>query len=229
MKQLRRWHLAVIGGIAAVAVLGTAAGVLAQEPVPGAGASPTFLERVAQKLGIDTGTLRDAVTSSANDEIDERVQSGDLTQEQADALKERVASAPDDAFGLGGRGLHVKGRFGFFGGEELATFLGVTAEDLRTELQADGATLASVATAHGKSRDELKAFLTAEFQSHLAEHVANGDLTQEEADARLADKTANLDAMIDGTSPFHRFHRGPGFDRMPATEPDTGTSTAPVS
>ena len=57
------------------------------------------------------------------------------------------------------------GRFqsGFFGGlseSDLAGFLGITQDQLLSELQADGATLATVAQAHGKSRDDLQTFLT---------------------------------------------------------------------
>jgi hypothetical protein len=80
----------------------------------------------------------------------------------------------------------------------LASFLGITVEQLRTELSADGATLATVAEANGQSRDALKAFLTAEAETALAEKVADGDLTQAEADERLSRLTSNLDAIIDG-------------------------------
>ena len=74
------WVLAVIGVVATVAI-GAATGVMAQTPVPGiTGDGATFLDRVAEKLGISSDTLRDAVKSSANDEIDERVVNGELTQ-----------------------------------------------------------------------------------------------------------------------------------------------------
>lgn len=212
MNRARKWWIAAAGGLAVAAAIGIGAGAMAQTPVPGTGTGTTFLDRVAGKLGIESATLRDAVTSSANDEIDARVASGDLTQEQADAMKERVANAPDQAFGgigRGGPGGHHggPGGFGFFGGgEELAAFLGTDATTLRTEMQADGATLATVSESHGKSRDEIKAFLTDQIKAHLDEEVATGEHTQAEADAKLATFTTNLDAMIDGTPP----QRGPG-------------------
>jgi polyhydroxyalkanoate synthesis regulator phasin len=206
--------------------------------VPGVDAGQTMLDRVAAKLGIDSVTLRDAIESSASDEIDERVAAGELTQEQADAMKERLADAPENAL-IGGGFRHGHGPGGgghFCAGEELATFLGITQDELRTELQADGATLATVAEAHGKSRDDLKAFLMEQFTAKLDERVAAGDLTQEEADARLAEKTANLDAIIDGTMPFGRGFRGdppPGMmpDDVPSddTTPQTTPSTTPSS
>ena len=98
--------------------------------------------------------------------------------------------------------------------DALASFLGITADQLHTELEADGATLATVAAAHGKSRDELKSYLTSQAKTRLDAQVAAGTLTQAEADQRLADKTANLDAMIDRSGPPHGEH-GPGFGPPP--------------
>ena len=103
--------------------------------------------------------------------------------------------------------------------DALAQFLGITTDQLDTELQATDATLASVAQAHGKTTDELKAYLTSQAKSHLDEEVAEGDITQSEADARLADTTANLDQRIN--SPVPAGH-GPGSPR-----PDGGGMSGP--
>jgi hypothetical protein len=108
---------------------------------------------------------------------------------------------------------------------ELATFLGTDEATLRTELQADGATLASVAQAHGQSRDALIVFLTEQLQANLDEKVAAGDLTQEEADARMARFTENVDEMLDSTGGprFHGRHRGGMI--APNAAPDSDTTT----
>ena len=42
--------------------------------------------------------------------------------------------------------------------QKFAEFLGITTDQLKTELQADNATIATVAAAHGKSRDQVKTF-----------------------------------------------------------------------
>ena len=97
---MKKWILAV-AGVAAVAVIGTGA-VMAQ--TPGAGSGSTFMDRVAQKLGIDTPKLQDAVKGARSDEIDDAVNNGDLTQQQADDLKQRLDAMPDG------------GGFGFPGG-----------------------------------------------------------------------------------------------------------------
>ena len=56
-------------------------------------------------------------------------------------------------------------------------------EQLREELSAEGATLATVAEAHGKSRDELKDVHRRQYRrARSTQAVADGNLTQEQAD-----------------------------------------------
>lgn len=227
MKNRRRWWIAAAAAVALAVTVGTGAVVMAQTPVPGvSGAGSSFLERVAAKLGIDAGTLRNAVKTTADEDIDARVQSGELTQAQADQLRQQVESAPDDAFVGPGFGRHGRGMGTGMGVDDqaLAGFLGMTADQLRTELQASGATLASVAEAHGKSRDALKSFLTDQFKARLDQEVADGRHTQAEADARLAQFTANLDQFIDGSMPLG----GRGFGG-PFGQPPAAPSTTPGS
>jgi uncharacterized protein YidB (DUF937 family) len=231
MNRARKWWIAVAGGLALAGILGAGA-VMAQTPVPGTSTTGTsFLSRVAQKLGIDTPTLENAVKGAKTDEVDARVASGDLTQAQADQIKQRIANEPAGAFGFGSgpgdRG-PGHGRGGFADPQKLATFLGITADQLRTETGASGATLATVAQAHGKSRDELKAFLTTEMKSRVDQEVANGELTQAQADTKLADMTSKLDQMIDGTGhPGHGPDYGMrGFRGLPPVAPDASPSPA---
>lgn len=208
MNVSRKWWAGIIGGVVVAAVLGTGA-VMAQTPVPGTtGTGTTFLDRVAAKLGIDTSTLRTAVQGASNDQVDARVASGELTQAQADALKARIASAPDGAFGDGIDFGGPRGGKGGFADAAVASFLGVTQAELRTQLSATGATLATVAQANAKGRDELKAFLTSQAQSRVDAEVAAGRMTQAEADAEMAEEAASLDARIDSTGVGHG---GPGF------------------
>jgi hypothetical protein len=158
-----------------------------------------------------------------NEDIDAAVASGDLTQEEADRLKERLEALPEGALGppfghfkrgvpMGpgefkrgpGRGMHFGFGFALPGElDELAGFLGITPEQLREELGADGATLATVAEAHGKSRDDLKAFLLEAANERLANAVSEGDLTQERADEIRTRLEEHLDDVID--------HGFPGF------------------
>lgn len=219
----RRWMVG-IGATAAVAVL--AAGALAAGAQQQDGGT-TFLDRVAAKLGIDTPKLEQAIKDTRAEDIDQAVADGKLTQEQADELKQRLQDMPLDGPGFGGRGgfgergfgMKFEGgpghfRFGLFGPglnmeeaqQKLADFLGITTDELKTEIQADGATLATVAEAHGKSRDDLKAFIRGEAQTALSQAVADGHLTQEQADTMLARLDEHIDEMID-----HELFGGRGF------------------
>jgi hypothetical protein len=94
--------------------------------------------------------------------------------------------------------------------ERLAEYLGISADQLAEELAADGATLATVAEAHGKSRDDLKAFLSESAKARLDEAVADGDLTQEQADEMAARLGEHLDTLIDAPA-----GRGPGRHGFP--------------
>lgn len=171
-----------------------------------------YLQALADQLGISLDELKAALKDVSLAQLDQKVADGTITQEQADEIRARIEAGETGVrFGFGGKHGRGggKGGFGMAGAStsEIATFLGVDEATLRDDLRS-GTTLADAAEAAGKSRDELKAFLTAEYRAHLDEEVAEGDLTQEEADAKLAEKTAELDAKIDGTTSSGHGPRG---------------------
>src|SRR5438128_9846269 len=99
-------------------------------------------------------------------QLEAQVTAGTLTKAQAAAMEARLASSDAPLFALGGGkggpGGHGRGFGGPGGGMSLdaaASYIGVTATELRTELDA-GKTLAAIATANGKTADGLKAALT---------------------------------------------------------------------
>jgi polyhydroxyalkanoate synthesis regulator phasin len=209
----RTWLLGAAGAIAVLIVAATA-GFAAT----GGGTSdgPSFLDRVAQKLGIQTDTLQQAVRDARSDEIDDAVARGDLTQEQAGRLKERLDQAPlDGDFGFGfGRG-HGHGpggpAFGLKAGiDVLAAFLGIDASQLRDEVTADGATLASVAEAHGKTRDALKAFLQQKADDRIDAAVEDGKITDEQGSDAKSKVSDHLHQLIDAQLPRFKWDAFPG-------------------
>ena len=225
--MMRRWLAAAVG-VALVVALG--AGAVMAQSGGGSSGNTTFLDRVAQKLGIETPKLRDAITSTRNEDIDAAVQKGDLTQKQADELKQRAADAPGfgDHFGKPGRPGKGFGGHGFAPGrgmgveqQALADFLGIPVPQLETELQASNATLATVAAAHGKSADDLKAFISTSLKTKLDAAVKNGDLTQKQADDMTSKFNAHLDDLINGTGGLHRGHGRPfGGNHAPGAAPN---------
>jgi hypothetical protein len=146
----------------------------------------------------------------------EAVAAGTMSQEDADSMMERFASSIDDVIdgsmpsgggpgaggitritpGGGSAGLLIVGP-----SEELAEFLGISLEQLESELSADGATPASVAEAHGRTREELKTFFTDQTEWQLIEAVAAGNMSQEDADSMMERFAAMIDDVIDGSMP----------------------------
>jgi len=147
-----------------------------------------------------------------------------MSQDDADQLLEDFASRVDDIidgnaqFGAGpGAGGFVvggpgQGLFAAGPSEEFAQFLGISLDQLTSELSADGATPASVADAHGRTRDELKGFLTEQQQAQLLEQVAAGTISMEEADRMTERLASTIDDIIDGKVPSG----GPGFAPTPS-------------
>lgn len=100
-------------------------------------------------------------------------------------------------------GAGPRGQMPFIGGasEEFAEFLGISLDQLESELSAEGATPASVADAHGRTREELKTFFTEQQQAQLSEAVAAGTMSQEDADQMLENFASRIDDIIDGKMP----------------------------
>ncbi len=89
---------------------------------------------------------------------------------------------------------------GFGGGRVLGTLaalLNVDQQQLRTELQADGATIASVAQAHGIDRAALRQALIDAERQRLSDAVSSGRLAQSDADTQQSQFEANLDQLMD--------------------------------
>lgn len=200
-----------------------------------------YLQSLAARLGISVDTLKTALKDTSLEKLAKLVTDGKLTQAQADQIKTEIESGDHYFFGFGGmkggRGDHGGhgGMVGIHDNAALATFLGIGEAALRSELQS-GKTLAAVAADHGKTRDQLKAFLTDQLSAELAQKVAGGKLTQAQADQMKTQMTANLDAMIDGTGPGpgpkggghggHGGHGGPGMRPDGATPPSGASSTS---
>ena len=109
-----------------------------------------------------------------------------------------LADAGPPEGGRGGPGgEHRRGGPGL---DAAATALGVTADDLRTALQ-DGQTIAQVAESKGVSVQTVIDAMVGELKTHLAEEVASGEHTQEEADQKLADATERITDMVNNGMP----------------------------
>ena len=204
----------------------------------------TLLDRVAAKLGIETDRLEQAFRDARSDQIDERVQSGDLTQEEADRLKQRLDAMPlEDGFGPGSQGGFGRGPgagmekiHGAFGlgldlidaKAALADFLGIDEADLVGRL-ANGESLASIAEAQDKTRDELKSFLQSEATTRIDDAVAAGRITEDRAAELKANLSDRLDALIDGSIQDFKGRFRFGGPLHPGNDGNEPTPAAPQS
>ena len=124
---------------------------------------------------------------------------------QEDATTDTTTTEAPDTFRRGGGA-----KF-----ETIADTIGITFDELRAQV-AEGLTIAEIAEANGVSADTISAALTAEMQSHIADHVTAGDITQEQADTRLAAVDERVDDLLNGTLPLggHRGEFGRDGDGM---------------
>lgn len=252
---MKRYWKVGIAAVALVVLAGAAVGLVAAQedgntPTPaaqeqsdataipsGSDATPAekdtlrdqFLDGLAEQLGVSREQLDQAIGDSALAVIDQVVADGQLTEDEAARIRDLINSGEFPPFF--GRHGHGYGGFahGLCGGanlEDLAGFLGVEASVVRDGLE-NGQSLAQIAEANGKTRDELKSFLLSSITDKVNQAVADGKITQERADEKLENFSARLDDLIDRQgAPFRdfRFRGDHDLPLPPETPSDTETS-----
>lgn len=196
---MKRWFLAVALAVAVVVgSLGALAVASAQDGSGGdAGFSfaGTFLDKLAQRLGISRDDLVQAMRDAANQTVDEAVQQGRITQDQAQRLRDRIAQK-EPGFPWGGH----RGRWGLKVAhgvvlQSAAQVLGLSSDDLRAELR-QGKSLAQVAQEKGIGVDDFKSRLLSQVDQQLGQLVQQGRLTQQQADQLKQSIHNNIDAIV---------------------------------
>ena len=216
MKFNRKSIVTVTAGLLAGGAIGFAAGVpglTSAADTPMVGSVDSEYQGVAR-----SERLRDALQPLVDDTT--------IDGEQADAVK--VALGPK------GRNVVLDKKFGAptITNDGVSIAKEIELEDPYENMGAQlvkkvaaGSTLAEVAEAKGVSTDDLVAALVDKVEAHLAEHVAKGSLTEDEAADRLAEMTdrvtervntaglaERMDGHRDGGGGGHgeARHRGPG-------------------
>ncbi len=134
----------------------------------------------------DTST---SVVDRIKDALAGLVDDGSISQEQADEVATTLSEAD-----LGWHGHHG----GWFGLDTAAETLGMTEDELRTALQAEGASLAKVAEEKGVAVDTLVDALVKASQEGIAKAVQDG-MPQQVADERLADLQQQVTDWVNST------------------------------
>lgn len=179
-------------GAAALAVIGAGGAIAATQTNSTAN---TFLERVAQVAGVDPETLKSSFKQVSTEKIEEKLQNGEITEEQAARMKEGLENG-NYGFGFGG-GRHG-GKDGFLRQDmdALAEFLGITSDELMQKQHESEMTLIEIAIEQGKTEEQLKTFLSNKFDENLKQAVTDGKLTQEKANEIIEKKEEMITNMM---------------------------------
>lgn len=196
-----------------------------------------FLDTFAEELGVSTDELAPAAKAAAIAAVNAAVENGDLTEEQGQALIERINNW--DGTGCAFIGFHLRhgahhgARVVFMQGmfEAAADVLGMEVSELREALL--DSTLEEVAEAQGVDYADVVAAALASAKADLDAAVEAGNLTQEKADEIYARLETWLNeggignwGERDGRHfPGHRFFGPPPADTPSSDAPAEGTST----
>jgi hypothetical protein len=192
---------ALILGGAVVVVTASASGL---QVAPFAAASPTpkaaatakpqaqactnFLNHLAANLGKKPSDLQSAAQKAFGQTIDDSVKSGQLTQQQGDALKKKLADNSNLCSGaLGAIGHRMAGPPAAKGNlmADVATALGLSQADLTAQLKS-GKSVKDIAAAKGLDEAAFRTKFIAAVKSDLDAQVAAGKLTAQQEQAMLA-------------------------------------------
>jgi hypothetical protein len=222
----KRTKIAASAG-AALAIAGAGAAVAADRLSPRS-QSQAVINDAAQQLGVEPAKLTDALEQALKNRVDDLVEDGVLTKEQADALKERIDSSelpllsvpfafPPHGRGIGpglgfGPGLlfhHARGLL-----DEAASYLGLSESELLEKVR-DGNSLADVAKEQGKSVDGLVDAIVAAEKKQLDEAVKDGKLTDAQRDRIESRLEEGVTAAVNAQPPAFPFKLGHGAFVLP--------------
>ena len=180
-------------------------------------AEQAVLEDAAKRLDVTAQELRDALAAAHHARLDAAVKAGELTREQADAIKAR-RRAEGTVLRLGGRGFGGPGGRGHHGGgplfDDAAEALGLTRAQLFQRLR-DGDTIGEIARAQGKTLAAVKQAVRTAVTQRLDAALRDGRITQAQRDEMLEHLQEHIDRLGEASlrGPFGR--RGGGFRGMP--------------
>ncbi|MFZ5632508.1 MAG: DUF2680 domain-containing protein [Bacillota bacterium] len=165
----------------AVAVAGVAfAGSNPQDSKDKVNYYQDFIAKFAANLGVDQDKVTAALEETKKQMLDEAVQQGRMTQEQAD----KIAARKSGNFGWFG-GIHGKNNDrGRYMGKDAEKILGITPDQLKEELKS-GKTWQQILSDHGLTIEQFQQKMLENKKEALAKAVSEGKMTQEQADKMI--------------------------------------------
>jgi len=141
----------------------------------------SFISKFAANLGVSEDQVTAAMDATQKQMIDEAVQQGKLTQEQAD----KIQSTTTKGFVFHGFGFDRGGDDSVKGPgrnlDSMATALGITTDQLNTELEA-GKKIQDIAADQGMTMDQFNQKMLEMKKDAISKAVSEGKLTQDQAD-----------------------------------------------
>ncbi|MCL5058419.1 MAG: YckD family protein [Actinobacteria bacterium] len=141
----------------------------------------SFISKFAANLGVSEDQVTAAMDATQKQMVDEAVQQGKLTQEQADKIQSTNFCFPGFGFGRGGDD-SFKGPGRKL--DSMATALGITTDQLNTELEA-GKKIEDIAADQSMTMDQFNQKMLELKNAEISKAVSEGKLTQDQADNML--------------------------------------------
>jgi polyhydroxyalkanoate synthesis regulator phasin len=204
---MKKWGMGAFGLAAVVGLVALGASVLggvaqAQEaPDTTSSWHDMYQQALADKLGITVDALQTAQEAAQSQVIDDAVAAGRITQDQADKLHN---AQPGDL--RHGFAMKVRGAIGDVI-QSAAGILGLSTDEVKSGL-ADGKSLNDLAAEQGVSN--LEAQLVAKLTADIQAKVADGSITQDQADRLMQNLTERVANAVDQQGGKFRGHFG-GF------------------
>ncbi|MBD3362803.1 hypothetical protein GF362_03730 [Candidatus Dojkabacteria bacterium] len=210
-----RTKATILAVTASVIVLGTAflgySVVSAQEAD-----TSSILSKVAQILNISEEDLTNAFKQAKIDEVNSKVESGELDADKAAEIIERIENS--EFFGFGqhrkrkGRREYVKP-----GIKDVMDFLGIDFEEAM-QYRHEGKTPAEIAEEKGVSYEELKSFVISEIKEAADKALEDGTIDQEKHDKIYENAEERAEMMLNHEPKNRGF--GPMNDKGNPSQPD---------
>lgn len=201
MHRLFRHKLLV--GAVALLVAGSAGGAYAATQT-GGNSRQAFVNDVAKRLNVTPSQLRAAVRGAMLDRLNAAVKAGELTQAEANRLRQRIEQGGPLALGplppgVWHRGLLPGGPPGALIRHSLlgtaSSYLGLSPAQLFGDLRG-GKTIAQIVQAQNKSLSGLEQALISAAKARLDKLVSAGPLTKAREQRLLNRLKARIDRMV---------------------------------
>jgi len=153
------------------------------EELEGALADGETIRTLIEESGLDMAEVQTALQTARAEMLQQAVADGSITQEQADQMLDRQ-SEPKGSGRVGKGGFGLKDKDDTAWQTTLAEVLGISVEQLEGHL-AGGETIRTLVETLGFDMAEVQAALQAARAEMLQQAVADGSITQEQADRML--------------------------------------------